>query len=379
MAENTNTTSRAEVFRREAERNAASAVTHFRFPSKPFPHSILLVFKEYDFSNFKNEQYGKQLSSAVDGTGRLVGADKSDASVSLRTERSVELPFPKQLSETISPIINNMQRDPMIEDFAGSVNNFLQGNSSTLSSIPGAIQKLGAGAAAALSGASGKGLGNQINELAGQIGGVNTSQALVLASYLGRSVINALPGDIARNVNTATGNLINPRETLAFEGVQLRSHSFTWDLYPSNVDDSKRIQEIISIMKRSILPRTQDISFGSGDSEYRIGKAFLKYPHVLEMYLIGVRDGYFVKYKPCFVTNMTVDYGAGGSVAMLKGGRPAGVTISLTMQELQIETAHDYGEEALDDKTGSMMAETAPETTSDPGAASSQYRAGGQE
>jgi len=54
-----------------------------------------------------------------------------------------------------------------------------------------------------------------------------------------------------------------------------------------------------------------------------------------------------MKFKPAMVTNFTVEYGAGGTMALLKGGKPAGVTISLSMQELAIETAEDYGEAAL--------------------------------
>lgn len=364
-----NNTSRPEVFRREAERDAASAVTHFRFPTKPYPHSILLVFKEYDYTNFTNDQYSQLLTSGADRTGRLIGRERGEVGVSLRTERSIELPFPKQLSDTTAPIINGVQRDPFIEELTGNIRNAMDGSSTSLGDIPSMIQNLGAGAASSLSGLGSGNLASKINDIAGQIGGVGTDKAAVLAAYLGRSVLNALPGDIGRNVNTATGEIINPRETLAFEGVALRSHQFTWDLYPSNTDDSKRIQEIVSIIKRSVLPRTQGLAAG----DFSIGKAFLKYPHVLETYLIGVQDGYFMQFKPAFVTNVSVNYGASGSVAMLKGGKPAGVSLSLSMQELQIETAHDYGEEALEDVGVSQGEQTTPENNSIPDISNYQF------
>lgn len=356
MSTNQQPSSRPEVYRREQERDAASAATHYRFPDKPFPHSMLLVFKQYDYSNFKNESYGRVLRSGVDATGRLVGVDRGDASVSLRTERSIELPFPKQLQDSTKPIINQFQRDPTMESIADSMKNFLDGQSSTISDIPGMIQNMGANVASALASGGTGGIGRAVNGVARAIGGTDVQQAAVMATYLSRSVLNALPGDIARSINTATGEIINPRETLAFEGVELRTHQFSWDLYPSNTNDSKRIQEIIKIIKRSILPRTQGISAG----DFRIGKAFLKYPHVLEMYLIGVRDDYFMKFKPCFVTDMSVDYAAGGTLGIMKGGKPAGVTITMTMQELQIETAEDYGEPSLDDIGGEMANETDP-------------------
>jgi hypothetical protein len=314
------------------------------------------VFKQYSYDGFKDnsaQNYARQLTSGVDETGRLAGIDRSDASVSLRSERSIELPFPKQLTESISPIINTMSRDPLVEQGIDALSSFMNGGGGTLSSIPGQLQNLGIEASKLLSGGGGLGgVGASINRIAESIGGVGTDQAAAMASYLARGVINALPGDIGKNINLATGNIINPRETLSFEGVGLRQHSFNWDLYPSNVNDSKRIQEIISIMKRSILPTTKGIKVG----DFEMGKVFLQYPHVLEMYLIGVRDGYFMKFKPCFVTGMTVDYGAGGTLGIMKGGRPAGVNIQLSMQELQIETAHDYGEAETTSDEGQFMA-----------------------
>lgn len=341
---------RPEVYRRQQERDAASAATHYRFPNKPFPHSMLLVFKEYDYSNFQNQSYTRQLTSAVDQTGRLVGRERGKASVSLRSERSIELPFPKQLTDNTNPIINTMSRDPFVEQATNELMKAVGGvGNKNISDIPGMIQGLGAATARKFATATGEGAMGAVVDTLKSVGATNIGEAATLAAYLGRSVLNAFPGDIAKNINLATGNIINPRETLSFEGVQLRTHQFTWDLYPSNVDDSKRIQEIVSIIKRSILPRTQGLGVGNFD----LGKVFLKYPHVLEMYLIGVRDGYFVKFKPCFVTNMSVDYAAGGTLGIMKGGRPAGVTISMSMQELQIETAHDYGEEEIAENSAS--------------------------
>jgi c-di-GMP-binding flagellar brake protein YcgR len=65
------------------------------------------------------------------------------------------------------------------------------------------------------------------------------------------------------------------------------------------------------------------------------------------MHLIGVDQEYFMKFKPAMVKSVTVDYGAGGTLAVMKGGRPAGVNIQITLQELQIETANDYGAVSL--------------------------------
>jgi hypothetical protein len=61
------------------------------------------------------------------------------------------------------------------------------------------------------------------------------------------------------------------------------------------------------------------------------------------VYLIGVNREYYMKFKTSMVTSFGVDYGAGGTLSIMKGGKPAGVNISMQLSELEIETAHDYG------------------------------------
>jgi hypothetical protein len=177
--------------------------------------------------------------------------------------------------------------------------------------------------------------GAAIQQAVTAIKGTSTADAASASMYLLRKI---LPDAIGRSVNLATGQVLNPRETLAFEGVQLRQHQFNWDLYPNNAQDSARIQEVINLFKRSVLPVTQDLGGPSG-----IAEAFLRYPNICKIYLLGVDSEYYMKFKPAMVTSFNVDYGAGGTLGIMQGGRPAGVNISISLQELQIQTANDYG------------------------------------
>jgi hypothetical protein len=52
-----------------------------------------------------------------------------------------------------------------------------------------------------------------------------------------------------------------------------------------------------------------------------------------------------MQFKPSMIQNITVNYAAGGQVGIMKGGKPQGVSISLQMQEMQIQTAEDFGAE----------------------------------
>lgn len=328
-----------------AEQSNSSAASFKRFPNKPFPHSMLLVFEEYDFKNFGNGEFGKLLTgtekAAAGGWG--TANNNRQSGISMRSSSSLELPFPKQLVDNSKLQYNDMKQNPLIESAITAIKNG-SGGAESISAIPGAIQNLGKAAASA----DGTGLGSALESL-----GANPAGAASAAVAMLR---RGLPDFIGDSLNLATGQVLNPRETLAFEGVALKSHTFNWDLYPSNREDSQQIQDIIRFLKRHILPVTQNI----GDpATGGIAKAFLKFPHICKIYLTGVDSQYYMKFKPAMITDMTVDYGAGGQLGIMAGGRPAGVNIALSFQELQIETAEDYGaqsEQSPDVVTDSMLA-----------------------
>ena len=316
----------------DSEFENASTATYIKFPNKPFPHSMLMVFEKYDYSGFASG-FDTQLTNNTGYTSTI--NPNRQSGIGLRSTSSIELPFPKQLTDTSGLIYNNMQQNPLIEGMAQRLAAYGKGGgSSTIGDIPQQLQAMGADMAKAMSGMGGTGA--TITSLGTRIAESNSGDAASTAMYL---LQKYLPDNIGKSVNLAAGQVLNPRETIAFEGVQLKQHSFTWDLYPSNKKDSARIQDIIKHMKAAILPKTRNL----GPADKGIKSAFLQFPQVCKIYLIGINENFYMKFKPAMVTNMTVDYGAGGNLAIMAGGVPAGVSISITLQELQIETAHDYG------------------------------------
>ena len=345
------TTSRPEVYRGLKERNSAMGVIS-RFPAKPMPHSILFVFKEYSYeAGYAQNQY----ATGQNGASGLINAatnGRRGSGVGIRSEKSVELPFPKQLQDSSNITLNGISRDPLVEQATNYLNQVAMGGQGTIGDLPGSIQQLGAKIGAAMAGGGGEGgIGTAIQDVARGIGDTTNKDAALIARYLLQQV-SPLIGDVGQSINLAAGQVLNPKETLVFEGVQLRQHQFNWELFPESPEDSARINEIINMIKRSTLPQTIDFSAAGFD----FNRAFLKFPHVVYTYLLGVDNSSFMKFKPAMVTNFTVDYGAGGMMAILKGGKPAGVTLSLSMQELAIETAEDYGAESLAANQGMLSA-----------------------
>lgn len=333
--------SRPEVFRREEERKSAAGPGVYRFPDKPFPHTMLLVFEEYSYSTgynqAGNQEYVKGLLNSAQGSrGRSSG-------ISLRTQRAVELPFPRQLVDSSDISLNGFSRDPIAEKLMSGLDNLMNESGGALGGVAGGLQNLGADLSKALGGVMNG--GGNLDAFKSTLASYGISDVVGVTRYLMQKAAPVL-GEFGQSLNIVQGQIMNPKETLAFEGVGLRSHQFNWDLYPSNNADSDQIKRIVNIMKRSVLPNTKDFSIGDPSSGgLSFERAFLKFPHVIKAYLIGVDASSFPKFKPCLATNLSVDYGAAGQVSIMKGGKPAGVQISLSMQELSIQTANDYGED----------------------------------
>lgn len=321
-----------EVIRREERINQGAAGVA-RFPDKPQPHTMLMVFEKYDYSKFASAYQGK-LNNPVNNA---LSQSKRGVGLGLRGSNSIELPFPKQLTDTMSMIFSDMQQNPLIEGLALKLADSIGAGNATLSDIPAQLQSLGAQIGAAMAG--GGDVNAAIKSMGTAIASLGTADAANASMYLLRKYI---PDAIGGSINLALGQTLNPRETLSFQGVELKTHTFSWDLYPSSARDSAKIQDIINILKQNTLPITSDL----GNGGLSIKQAFLEYPSVCKVFLVGVDNSYFMKFKPAMVKSVTIDYAAGGTMAIMKGGKPGGVTIQMTLQELQIETANDFGAKA---------------------------------
>ena len=334
--------------------------SYYSFPSKPMPHGLLLQFKKYDYNTYVNgikaivgeDDKGKKSTSFrenVDGIGFVntltdsLFNDANKAKPQLTQETAIELPFPRTLQDNQNIRVQQFERDFLYERVAsglaafqddggigGMGQNMLDGLKGIANQGYDAIKSIG------------KGEGTVIEKLvdamkagASSAASFDSSKATALAGYLARNFIS---GEITKSISVVGERVVNPQETLSFSGVDLRSFTFTWDLYPSNQNDSENIKNIVRLLKQKALPQVEDLGGGG------IGaRAFLNYPSIVELNLLGVDESHFMRFKRCMIQSVNVDYGGGGMPEILKGGKPAVVSISITFSELQINTAEDYG------------------------------------
>lgn len=294
----------------------------YSFPAKQSPHAMLMIFKEYSYDSARAGQLGLlDSSSGVFNSGL----------------EAIELPMPANLTDNDSIRVQGIEQGP-IETALGEA---IAGASGTLQrsnlSVGGEINSAGQGLENL-----GANISNTIDEnaataLSGVLGGIlnqTLSDVSRDALYLLRS---KLPTGVSQVADRALGSTVNPRESLAFEGVNLKTHSFEWTLSPTNKTDSEILKAIVETLKRNSLPTYQ--SFAGLDNF----KAYLKYPSIVDVYLLGVNPEYFMKFKSCMISSITTNYSASGLTSILKGGKPAVVNLGIQLSELDIHTAEDYG------------------------------------
>ena len=335
-----------------------SKVQRLQFPVVPLsPHGIQFIFKDYDFNAFVVQEAGRRGSR--DATA-FYGTGEGDKKVAVKSNLVIDLPFPTTLTDATGLSINGFERELIQAVIGESITNLFSkasqpGGAAEAQGVIGSmaedLQKVGGTLQEAYKEGGVKGVAGKISEQLAATLKIGTSSAKLLGSYLARN----LPGDLSKTLAMDSGMAVNPSETLSFEGVNLKQYTFEWDLYPSSKEDSSRIKALVNGIKQRILPTTtgagmaQTLAEISGDPSATtgaiLGRTFLTYPDTVITNLIGVDESHFPLFKPAMCVSCDVDYGPGGNVVIAKGGRPSGIKLSMTFQELVIHSAEDYGAE----------------------------------
>ena len=321
------------------ERRRSSQSDLISFPADIGAHTMLMVFKEYEY---ESARAGEQSLLSLGANGSAVRRETIAGGIGgpkMKNISAIELPIPSNLRDTdilnVEKITQGVIETALGEAIADGAKS-LQGSNLTVGDLPQEFQALGRQFAnISLEDVLSKGigaLGPQLQSI------LNTSigDASRDVLYLLRSTIDRFAPGISRAADRALGSTINPKASLAFEGVELKQHSFSWTLAPKSFDESERLKGIVEKLKVSSLPTYQ--TFTGTDF-----KAYLRYPSIVDIYLLGVNPEYFMKFKSSMIRSVNVEYGSSGLVSILKGGKPANVALNIELMELDIHTAEDYG------------------------------------
>jgi hypothetical protein len=166
-------------------------------------------------------------------------------------------------------------------------------------------------------------------------------------SYMSAKAVGTLGGNVtAEGVLARTsGQVLNPNMELLFQGVQLRSFNFTFNLAPREENEADQIKQIIRTFKQSMAAKT---SGGTGAG------LFISSPEVFQLtYKSGNKKHPFLhSFKPCALVNMGVDYTGSGVYATYEDSTPVHMKLSLSFQELNPIYFEDYNKIPLTDGVG---------------------------
>lgn len=128
-----------------------------------------------------------------------------------------------------------------------------------------------------------------------------------------------------------TGQVINPNLELLFNGPRLRQFNFNFKLTPREPAEAQVIRDIILTLKRASAPKKTE------------GKLFLKFPDIFKLEYVYQGSGqhpFMHKFKPCALTNLTVDYTPDGSYMTYKDV-PSMTAYNLSLSFGEIEPIYE--------------------------------------
>lgn len=287
------------------------------FPENIGPHGLLMMFREYNFETTRNNQ---QFNFANPNR-----ADVKD---------TILLPLPRTLQDNLSINVQTQQLGVFGEQVAEAASQTRgAGNISELATtLANAVkQNIPSG-------------GEIMTALGGIVSGAGISGELSRQlSFLGRRSLNQLPGNIGRGVDAGLGTVVNPKAALAFDGVTLKNHSFNWEFAPKTRNESELLKAIFNTIKRNSLPSYIDVNLNSSSDIFARG--LLKYPSLVDVFLIGVDPSYYLYYKTSMIQSVTIDFTPHATHSILAGGKPAMVSLGVQVIETDIHTSEDYGGE----------------------------------
>ena len=147
---------------------------------------------------------------------------------------------------------------------------------------------------------------------------------------------NGLGGSGGDVLNQAVFNrAANAAKYLLFKGINFRTFQFQYNLVPQSVEESVAIEDIIRRFRKAMLPDIVSIGF------YDIPQAVQIRYYIKDSEGNDVPESRLHKFKPAFLTECNVSYGANGRFTLTKDGYPANIQLSLTFQENEQVTRTD--------------------------------------
>lgn len=174
----------------------------------------------------------------------------------------------------------------------------------------------------------------------------------------GLNVLPGVGGNLSMNDITGStqGIVLNPNAELLYDSPELREIGFTYKLVARNKDEANVIQQIIEEFRSHSLPSWGDknnpATFtwekgGEGDNKWKDvlmdgegenGDTFIHVPNLCHfLFMKGDKiNPRLIQFKPCALSNVSVNYTADGTYATYFDGAPVAIELGLKFQETKV-------------------------------------------
>ena len=295
---------------RKANSTRTSDGNRMAFPSNLGSHCTLLRFFDYKYGGVG----GGTVSSSI--------AD-------------IILPLPKQIQDSFKI---NIAGDEL--GIIGNATAQVVSDPGAATSVANQLGKAAVQAASNIASGAMSAMNGDTAKIAEAIGSGTDA-----ATYLSRSLLTKVTPDIASGIGAGRGNALNPFATLVFKGVDLKVHSLEWLLSPDSEAESDSLKNIIKKLQMMVLPTTASpLGDDTVSGLSALDRGLLKYPSMVDIYLQGIDNEYYMQFKTAMVSQISVDYTPNG-LAVNKKGRPSAIRLTMTLQEAFIHTSDDHNPE----------------------------------
>ena len=158
-------------------------------------------------------------------------------------------------------------------------------------------------------------------------------------SAVAGSAYGALGGNVTPEgiLARATGQILNPNMELLFQGPNVRTFSFSFDMVARSKKEGDEIKKIIRIFKRAMAAKS------NSNNDAKSG-VFISSPDVFQLeYRKGNASHPFLnKFQPMALTSFETNYTGSNTYATYHDGTPVHLQLNLTFQELNPIYLEDY-------------------------------------
>jgi len=173
-----------------------------------------------------------------------------------------------------------------------------------------------------------------ISNLYGQVKGSKDEVGRAANAEFAAIAVNALGGNTTRDgiLARTSGQIINPNQEMLFNGVSIRSFSYSFDLIPRSKSEANQVRSIIRAFKKHMAAKKSPKG------------VFLGSPDIFQLeFMSGPKPHPFLhRFKPCACTNVSVNYTGSGAYSTYEDSTPIHMVLTVSFTELNPIYFEDY-------------------------------------